>query len=53
MTFLMILVVVLGTFTHDKVSGRYRTCHYLTVQGEMAITIDALKYCPLQWKFEI
>lgn len=45
-------VLVIGTYTHDYVSGTGRICFYTTIYGERAVTLDAMRTCPLTWEFE-
>ena len=48
----MALVLVIGTYSHDYVSGRNRICFYETIYGEWAVTLDAMQMCPLTWEWE-
>lgn len=47
------LAIVVGTFQYDSVSGRNRTCTYLSVYGYHSVTIDAMQMCPLTYEFEV
>ena len=47
-----VLVVVIGTYTHDYVSGASRVCFYTTVYGERAVTLPTVQMCPLTWEWE-
>ena len=46
------LVIIIGTYTHDYVSGASRICFYTTVYGERAVTLSAVQVCPLTWEWE-
>jgi hypothetical protein len=41
------LLLVVAIFSHDYVDGRNRICFYESIYGQHAITIDALRMCPL------
>ena len=48
-----VLMLVTGIYSHDYVKGRTRTCIYESMYGSHALTIDALRMCPLTWEFEV
>jgi hypothetical protein len=53
MTWLTLLTLVVGIYSHDYVSGRNRICFYESVYGSHAVTIDAMVMCPLTWEFDL
>ena len=52
-TMLAVLFTVTAIYSHDYVRGTNRVCTYESVYGHHAVTIDAMKMCPLTWEFEI
>jgi hypothetical protein len=53
MTWLTLLTLVVGIYSHDYVAGRNRICFYESVYGTHAVTIDAMAMCPLTWEFDL
>lgn len=48
-----VMLVVTGIYSHDYISGRNRICIYESVYGDHAVTIDAMRMCPLTMEFEV
>lgn len=52
-TLLVMLLTVTAIYDHDYISGANRVCTYKSVYGNHAVTIDAMRMCPLTWEFEV
>ena len=49
----LLLVIVVGIYSHDYVKGQLRTCVYDSLYGQHSVTISAMRMCPLTYEFEI
>lgn len=42
-----VALVVVAIYSHDYIDGRNRICFYDSMYGSHAITIDAMRMCPM------
>jgi hypothetical protein len=47
-----VIAVIIGTLSYEYVSGHNRICVYDSVHGQFAITIDAMRVCPLTMEID-